>query len=94
MARRRYLIAYDIREPSRLRGVCKVMEEYGDRLQYSVFICDLTKSELIHARAAVERKMDLSADSVVIVDLGDVHAARFTFIGQRRPLPTNDPKII
>ena len=50
MARRRFLIAYDISDPKRLRRVCKTMEEYGDRLQYSVFICDLSRAELIHAR--------------------------------------------
>ena len=94
MARRRYLIAYDICEPKRLRRVCKTMDEYGERLQYSVFICDLSRTELIHARAKVEREMDLGEDSVVIVDLGEPHTAKFTFVGQRRDLPTSGPRII
>lgn len=94
MARRRFLIAYDICEPRRLRQVCKTMEEYGDRLQYSVFICDLSRTELTHARAKVERQMDLSEDSIVIVDLGNTDTARFTFIGRRRPLPDHGPKIV
>ena len=94
MARRRFLIAYDISDPKRLRQVCKTMEEYGERLQYSVFICDLSRSELVHARAQVEKQMNLGEDSVVIVDLGDTDTARFTFIGKRRPLPTNEPRIL
>lgn len=94
MARRRFLIAYDIREPARLRRVCKTMEEYGQRLQYSVFICDLSRTELIRARAAVERVMNLAEDSVVIVDLGDVAEARFNFIGARQELPTRGPQIV
>ncbi len=94
MARRRFLIAYDICDPKRLRQVCKTMEEYGERLQYSVFICDLSRSELTHARAQVERQMNLGEDSVVIVDLGDTDSAKFTFIGRRRPLPTNEAKIL
>lgn len=94
MARRRFLIAYDICEPKRLRQVCKTMEEYGERLQYSVFICDLSRSELIHARAEVEQQMNLAEDSIVIVDLGDTTSARFTFIGKRRPLPTHEVRII
>lgn len=94
MARRRFLIAYDISDPQRLRRICKTMEEYGERLQYSVFICDLSRSELLHARATVESQMKLTEDSVVIVDLGDTDSARFTFIGQRRPLPTNGPRVI
>jgi CRISPR-associated protein Cas2 len=94
MARRRFLIAYDICEPQRLRRVCKTMEEYGERLQYSVFVCDLSRSELLHARATVEAQMNLSEDSVVIVDLGATDNARFTFVGKRRPLPTSGPRII
>lgn len=95
MARRRFLIAYDIREPRRLRRICKTMEEYGERLQYSVFICDLSRTELVHARRKVETEMNLNEDSVVIVDLGEIDSARFTFVGRRRPLPgVNDPKIV
>lgn len=94
MARRRFLIAYDICEPKRLRQVCKIMEAYGERLQYSVFICDLSRTELVHARATVEAQMELAEDSVVIVDLGDVDGARFTFVGRRRPLPDHGPRIL
>lgn len=94
MTRRRYLIAYDICDSKRLRQVCKTMEEYGERLQYSVFICDLSRTELVHARATVERQMDLGQDSVVIVDLGEPTTARFTFVGQHRDLPTSGPRII
>ena len=94
MARRRFLIAYDISDPKRLRQVCKTMEEYGERLQYSVFVCDLSRSELVHARATVERQMNLGEDSIVIVDLGETDSARFTFIGRRRPLPTNEARIL
>ena len=86
--RRRYLIAYDIRDPARLRRVCKVMEANGERLQYSVFICDLTKTELIHLRAASEKIMNLAEDSVVIVDLGNLGEDKFTFVGRREQLPT------
>lgn len=94
MARRRFLIAYDIANPERLRRVCKVMEGYGERLQYSVFISDLSPSELVHARAEVEKEMLMTEDSVVIVDLGEIANARFLFIGRHRALPTSGPRVI
>lgn len=94
MPRRRYLIAYDIADPKRLRRICKIMEEYGERLQYSVFISDLSPAELIHARAKVESEMLMSEDSVVIVDLGDVSKARFIFMGQQRNLPSSGARIV
>lgn len=92
--RRRYLIAYDIRNQTRLRRICKLMEANGERLQYSVFVCDLTRAELIHLRADSEGIMDLAVDSVVIVDLGDPSGDRFTFVGHRRQLPTRGPQIV
>jgi len=92
--RRRYLIAYDIRKPGRLRRICKLMEANGERLQYSVFICDLTRSELIHLRADGERIMNLDEDSVVIVDLGEIGEDRFTFVGRRRGLPTREAQVV
>lgn len=94
MARRRHLIAYDIREPGRLRRVCKLMEAHGERLQYSVFICDLTRTELIHLRRAAEQIMSLGVDSVVIVDLGHLDDARFTFVGAREELPRRGDQIV
>ncbi len=94
MSRRRYLIAYDITDPRRLRRVCKIMEEHGDRIQYSVFVCDLSRSELTHARAKVESVMDLTGDSVLVIDLGEPSAARMTFVGRRRPLPPGGPQIL
>lgn len=94
MPRRRHLIAYDIASPKRLRRVCKIMEGYGERLQYSVFISDLSPSELVHARAEVEHEMVMTEDSVVIVDLGEVGDARFLFIGRHRPLPASGSRII
>ena len=42
------LVAYDVREPKRLRKVAKVCEDFGIRVEYSVFECDL--SEILFSR--------------------------------------------
>ena len=95
MARRRYLIAYDISDPKRLRQVCKVMEAYGQRLQYSVFLCDLSGAELTSWRAEILPVMAVSADSVVKIDMGDCAApAPVEVIGTRRRLPHSGPTIV
>lgn len=93
MARRRHLIAYDIRDAGRLRRICKLMEAHGDRLQYSVFVCDLDRTEMVRLRRSAEDLMNLGLDSVVIVDLGEVSTARFTFVGQHTQLPHRGPQI-
>jgi CRISPR-associated protein Cas2 len=43
---------------------------FGDPLQYSVFLCDLSGTERVLLETAVLRVMSLSEDSMAIVDLG------------------------
>lgn len=38
----KYLVAYDIGEEKRLRRIARVCEDYGYRLQKSLFECELT----------------------------------------------------
>jgi CRISPR-associated protein Cas2 len=45
-----WLVCYDVRDPARLRKAAKHMEGYGDRMQYSVFRCWLTKLEMERLR--------------------------------------------
>jgi len=40
------LLAYDIRDPKRLARVCKIAESYGERVQYSLFRCRLSRRQL------------------------------------------------
>lgn len=88
MARRRFLIAYDIRDDQRLRSIATCMEGYGTRIQYSVFICDLSDREKFLMRGQVESIMKMSEDSVMIVDLGMVgDSSRFVFLGPHERLP-------
>ncbi len=95
MARRRYLMAYDIAEPRRLRRVCTLMQDHGDRLQYSVFLCDLTIAERAELEASVTAVMDLDEESVVEIDLGPVlAAAAVRCLGRPRRLPATGPRIV
>jgi CRISPR-associated protein Cas2 len=92
----RYLVAYDIRHPRRLRRVHRVAKDHGEPLQYSVFVCDLTATELIALKRALLAEIKLTEDSIGIFDLGapatrGVHCIEF--LGVRRELPTDDPAI-
>jgi CRISPR-associated protein Cas2 len=57
MARRRYLVTYDIRDDHRLRSIAVCMEGFGRRMQYSVFLCDLSQREKFLMRGRVEKIM-------------------------------------
>ncbi|MGH3246602.1 MAG: CRISPR-associated endonuclease Cas2 [Trebonia sp.] len=95
MARRRYLAAYDIRDEKRLRAVAVCMEGYGIRVQYSVFICDLSERELYLMRSDLESRINHREDSVMIVDLGTAgDSSRFRFLGHHEKLPTSSAVIV
>ena len=95
MARRRYLVAYDIREDRRLRSVAACVEGYGERIQYSVFVCDLSDEEAVSMRGDIEVRIKQSEDCVMIIDLGKAgDSSRFLFLGHHEKLPTSSAVIV
>jgi CRISPR-associated protein Cas2 len=65
-----YLVCYDICEPKRLRNVHKCVRDWGDPLQYSVFLCALTEMELAELRAALYDLIHHRDDQVLFIRLG------------------------
>jgi CRISPR-associated protein Cas2 len=65
-----YIICYDICDPKRLRDVFKTMRDWGDHLQYSIFECRLTRSELVKLKAELAEIIHHDDDQVLFVDLG------------------------
>jgi len=65
-----YLICYDICDDKRLRKVFQTMRNYGDHLQYSVFECQLTPSDLVRCRAELGAIIHHGEDQVLFVNLG------------------------
>lgn len=95
MARRRFLIAYDIADSRRLRKIIKIMEAHGTRLQYSVFLCDLSGAELVGWREEVLGVIDLGEDSVVRIDLGaQGAAAEVRVMGKPRQMPASGAVVV
>lgn len=94
MARRRYLLAYDISDPTRLRATHKAAKRFGYSLQYSLFVCDLDRTELINLRWELGRTINHSQDRVAIIDLGIASDVKFEFLGVRPMLSAGGPTII
>ena len=69
--RQRYIVTYDIADPSRLRRVFRILKGYGEHLQLSVFRCDLTKMMLARVKAELNEVINNAEwDQVLIVDVG------------------------
>ncbi len=96
MSRRRHLLCYDIRDPKRLRKVHEIAMDFGYPLQYSVFVCDLNKQEMVHLRWRLSETIVHNKDSIVFVDLGDTESRGrncFSFLGANEDLPTHRSRI-
>ncbi len=96
VARNRYFVCYDVRDPQRLTQTYKTMCGYGDRVQYSVFLCDLSDVELVMMRGDLENVMNTKEDSLVIVNVGSVEksGARITTIGTSFEAQRRDASIV
>ena len=68
--RNSYIVSYDISDPKRLRRVFKTLRNWGDHLQYSVFECQLNRTDLVRLRAQLTEIIHHDDDQVLFVDLG------------------------
>jgi CRISPR-associated protein Cas2 len=89
--RRRYLVAYDVAHPKRLRKVFRALHGFGDPVQYSVFLCVLSAVERQMLRERLTALLNLREDRALLIDLGEVEsrtAATLEVLGvQLGPFP-------
>lgn len=93
----RYMVSYDVRDAKRLRQVLKAMKGFGEHMQLSVFMCDLTASGLIMLRSKLEGIIHTREDSVLIVDMGPATgrgAGAVEFLGVRGQNPLHGATVI
>lgn len=69
------LIAYDIAETKRWRRICETCEDYGVRIQYSLFECWLEDAVFLDLWARLQQLIDPEEDRLVAYTL-DAAAAR------------------
>ena len=70
--RRFYLVSYDIPDDKRRVRVFKLMRGWGERVQYSVFCCQLNPRERLELIEELKTRMNASEDQTLIVDAGAV----------------------
>ncbi len=82
------LITYDVSTEtetgkSRLRKVSKKCQDYGQRVQNSVFECILDSARLKQLQAALEKIIDPEVDSLRYYYLGDEWRSRVEHVGAK-----------
>lgn len=69
-APRAWIVCYDISDEKRLRAVYRVVRSFGERLQYSVYLCRLTPMRLARLQSALDEVIAPTKDRVLLVPLG------------------------
>lgn len=85
------LITYDVCTESeggkkRLRKVAKACQNYGQRVQESVFECIIDPALMRQLRANLENLIDTDKDSLRFYYLGDEWRGRVEHVGAKKPL--------
>ncbi len=78
------IISYDVVQDRHRTRVAKLLEDYGTRVQYSVFECDLDRAQLAALGEQLRLLIDASTDSVrcYLLDALAVQRIRIIGIGQ------------
>lgn len=94
--KRGYLVAYDISDDCCRSHVAKILQHYGERLQYSVFLLRVRPSMMLDVRMQIEREIDDSIDSVVFCSLGTISQTEegLDFLGRRGYVDLEIPTVI
>ncbi len=82
------VVAYDIPDDRRRLKVAKVLEGHGERLQYSLFECRLTRVQFLRMRERLRELVVSDEDAVSFYLLCAEDVKRIERMGGRRPLPT------
>lgn len=70
MIRKRYLYSYDISDDKRRTKVFNTLVGFGDHLQFSVFLCDLSDKEKVVLNGRLNELIHASEDQILAFDMG------------------------
>lgn len=93
---RRLLVADDVSSDARRDRVAVLLQGFGERIQYSVFLVDGRPADFVRLQVALNGLIDTRTDRVLICDLGSKDAARraTTYLGRRPRLTGDEPALV
>lgn len=92
------LVTYDVQTTTlsgtkRLRKVAKKCEQYGVRVQNSVFECIVDSAQMRQLELELEKLIDTKVDSLRFYRLGNNHDNKVKHIGAKHSLEVDKPLI-
>jgi CRISPR-associated protein, Cas2 family len=93
------LVSYDVKTEDgdgrrRLRRIAKACQDYGQRVQYSVFECIVDPAQWTRLRARLLREMNSEEDSLRFYFLGSNWQRRVEHVGAKPALDLEGPLVI
>jgi CRISPR-associated protein Cas2 len=93
------LVSYDVSTETRegrrrLRHVAKICEDYGQRVQYSVFECLVDPSQWLKLKNKLEDLIDIKTDSLRFYYLGSNWKRKIEHIGAKAAYDPEGPMIL
>ncbi|WP_440898010.1 CRISPR-associated endonuclease Cas2 [Amphibacillus sp. Q70] len=92
------VVTYDVSTSSsggerRLRKVAKICQNYGQRVQNSVFECIIDSTQFIEFKNKLLSQIDLKKDSIRFYRLGNNHKSKVEHFGVKEVLDLEEPLI-
>lgn len=93
------LVSYDVETSSeggarRLRRVARACQDYGQRVQFSVFECELAPDQWVALRARLVQEIDPARDSLRFYLLGASGKRRVEHVGAKPAVDLDGPLIV
>lgn len=93
------LVSYDVamndeRGPKRLRRVAKTCQNFGQRVQYSVFECIVDPAQWTALREQLIKEINQEEDSLRFYFLGSNWRRRVEHIGAKKTIDQEGPLIV
>lgn len=85
-----YLVAYDVRDPRRLKKVAKHLKGYGVRIQFSIFRCRMNDRERERLGWELKRLME-PEDRLLVIGLCDRCSDRVRRVNPDAEWPEDPP---
>ena len=67
-----FLVSYDISDDKRRSRIARLMLGYGERIQQSVFCCQLNKREMLRLQEEIKQLIHHADDQVLFLNAGAV----------------------
>ncbi|KPA14436.1 CRISPR-associated protein Cas2 [Candidatus Magnetomorum sp. HK-1] len=81
-----FLVGYDIADPKRLRKTAKIIQEYGNRVQYSFFHCLISKNQKRNLIDRISKIINNDEDQLILIPITKRQLQEMECIGIKEDL--------